>query len=441
MCRNDGNAATVERARLTDVGALAEAVVVRGDAVGATEGMVAVPEAAATNPGDLGTGERIGSPPAAAEAVVAEGASRALGAVPGPAPFSSSHPRRAATKTAIEIDAVRRLGLGRWMSGSTSPLYAVLGALGPRGLRKNTRSTQSGDRHPRVPRRVLGAALLLALVVGGTFAGRLVGLYGPAMASAGGRAATAAPSLVFAAPVPSPSASATPPASTSPLPSVEPESTPTSSPTPIVGPVDINLARNGNLVFSSQITKEMCAPAGLTSALATMGLVKASNTVQRQIEGQIGRWTSYADSHNGGWGPVAMTKALAAYGAPGYVVRTFATRASALRAAGIALSATHEPVLLLAWWGAHTWVMTGYRATGDLVTNPKAVFTGAYVVDPWYPRVSSIWGHVNPPGHFYDMKGLTRNYIAWTRPEGRYPGRDGRWVAVIPTRSLSAIGG
>jgi hypothetical protein len=313
----------------------------------------------------------------------------------------------------------------------------------------NARSTQSGDRRPRVPRRLLAAALLLALVVGGTFAGRLLGLHGPATASAGGRAATAAPSLVFAATVPPPSAAATPPATpaatppatpaASPLPSVTPESTP--SPAPAVGPVDINLARNGIKVFSSQITNEMCAPAGLTSALATMGLVKASNAVQRQIEGRISGWTSYADSHNGGWGPVAMTKALAAYGAPGYVVRTFASRASALRAAGIALSATHEPVLLLAWWGAHTWVMAGYRATGDLATNPKARFTGAYVVDPWYPRVSSIWGHVNPPGHFYDMTGLTRNYIAWTRPEGRYPGRDGRWVAVIPTRSLSAIGG
>ena len=203
-----------------------------------------------------------------------------------------------------------------------------------------------------------------------------------------------------------------------------------------MGPVDINLARNGKAVFSSQITKEMCAPAGLTGALATMGLVKASNAVQRKIEGRIGAWTTYADSHNGGWGPLAMTKALAAYGAPGYVVRTFATRAAALRAAGIALSATHEPVLLLAWWGAHTWVMTGYRATGDLATNAKARFKGAYIVDPWYPRVSSIWGHVNPPGHFYDMKGMTRNYIAWRRPEGHYPGRDGRWVAVIPTRPL-----
>jgi hypothetical protein len=68
MCRNDGTAAAAERARRTDVGALADAVVVRGDAVAATEGMVGVPEAAATSPGDPGTGERIGSPAAAAEA-------------------------------------------------------------------------------------------------------------------------------------------------------------------------------------------------------------------------------------------------------------------------------------------------------------------------------------------------------------------------------------
>jgi hypothetical protein len=306
----------------------------------------------------------------------------------------------------------------------------------------NPRSTQSADRHPRVPRRLLAAALLLVLVVGGTFAGRLLVPNDPSTASTGGLAATAAPSLELAA-VPPPSAAATPPAipAASPLPSVTPKSTPSPTPGPAVGPVDVNLAPNGIKVFSSQITNEMCAPAGLTSALATMGLGKASNTVQRQIEGRISEWTSYADSHNGGWGPVAMTKALAAYGAPGYVVTTFATRTSALRAAGIALSATHEPVLLLAWWGAHTWVMTGYRATGDLATNPKTRFTGAYIVDPWYPRVSSIWGHVNPPGHFYDMKGMTRNYIAWTRPEGRYPGRDGRWVAVIPTRSRSAGGG
>jgi hypothetical protein len=287
----------------------------------------------------------------------------------------------------------------------------------------------------------------MALVAGGALVGRLLGPHEPVIASVGGGAATPVPSLAFASPTPTPSASVSPSptvaASASPIPSLSPSpsATPRPSPTPTIGPVDINLARNGKAVFSSQITKEMCAPAGLTSALATMGLVKASNAVQRRIEGRIGAWTTRADSHNGGWGPLAMTKALAAYGAPGYVVRTFTTRAAALRAAGIAISATHEPVLLLAWWGAHTWVMTGYRATGDLATNPKASFKGAYIVDPWYPRVSSIWGHVNPPGHFYDMKGMTRNYIAWRRPEGRYPGRDKRWVAVIPTRPLPASRG
>ena len=218
------------------------------------------------------------------------------------------------------------------------------------------------------------------------------------------------------------------------------QSSPRPSPEPSRGPVDINLAPNGKVVFLSQITKELCAPAGITSALATMRLVKASNAVQRQINGQIGRWTSYADSHNGGWGPAAMTKALAAYGAPGYVVQTYATRIAALRAAGIALAATHEPVLLLAWWGAHTWVMTGYRATGNLAADPKASVTGAYIVDPWYPRVARSGATSTHPGHFYDMAGMRPTTSHGRGPTVRYPGRDGRWVLVLPTRRLASAG-
>lgn len=291
---------------------------------------------------------------------------------------------------------------------------------------------RSVARSSRARRRALIAAIVVAVVAGGMLVGQAVGGRGPDTAAASGTAPGSTPSSAATAAVVTPSASADA------TPSPVPTATPAPAPTPTPGPVDLNLAPDGQAVFSSQITKEMCAPAGVTSALATMGLVTASNAVQRKIESGIDAWTSYADSHNGGWGPLAMTKALAAYGAPGYVVQTFATRAAALRAAGIALSATHEPVLLLAWWGAHTWVMTGYRATGDLAATPGATFLGAYIVDPWYPRVSSIWGHVNPPGHFYDLAGLKRNYIAWTRPEGRYPGRDGRWVAVIPTIPLPA---
>ncbi len=282
--------------------------------------------------------------------------------------------------------------------------------------------------------RIVGLAFALALSLA---AGALVGT-AFRNASGAARASATLPAVALASPSPSATPTAAP--TISQAPTASPFVSPSPSPTAVAGPVDINLA-NGPAVFSSQLTKELCAPAGLTSALATMGLVKASDAVQRQIESHIKQWWSADDSHNFGWGPLAMTKALAYYGAPGYVVKAFATRDQALRAAGIALSATHEPVLLLAWWGAHTWVMTGYRATGDLAANPKAAFTGAYIVDPWYPRVSSIWGHVQPPGHFYDMAGMIHNYIAWTRPEGRYPTRDGKWVAVLPTQMRPGTNG
>ena len=284
--------------------------------------------------------------------------------------------------------------------------------------------------------RLVGLAIALALAL---VAGALVGTVVRSTSGATAHRTATPPAVGLVSPTPSPTAVPSPTAS--PAPSSSPAPTASPAPTVAAGPVDINLAPNGAAVFDSQLTKELCAPAGLTSALATMGLVKASDAVQRQLESHIKQWWSYDDSHNFGWGPLAMTKALAYYGAPGYVVKAFTTRDQALRAAGIALSATHEPVLLLAWWGAHTWVMTGYRATGDLAANPKAQFTGAYIVDPWYPRVSSIWGHVQPPGHFYDMAGMIHNYIAWTRPEGHYPGRDGKWVAVLPTLTRPAAHG
>jgi hypothetical protein len=306
----------------------------------------------------------------------------------------------------------------------------------------STQPVNSGFRRQDLYRLLVVGGFGLVLGIAGTLALRQIGAPSPAGATTSSGAPAAA-AFALAAPSPQPSPSPTPDASPTapPSPSSTPSPTPKPTPKPSLGPVDLNLAPNGNAVFSSQITKEMCAPAGMTSALAIMHLVKASNAVQRQIESRIHGWTTYADSHNGGWGPLAMTKALAAYGAPGYVVKTFKTRDTALRAAGIALSATREPVVLLAWWGAHTWVMSGYRATGNLALDPKATFTGAYIVDPWYPRVSSIWGHVNPPGHFYNMAGMRRNYIAWTRPEGRYPGRDGRWVVVLPTKALRAVNG
>jgi hypothetical protein len=82
--------------------------------------------------------------------------------------------------------------------------------------------------------------------------------------------------------------------------------------------------------------------------------------------------------------------------------------------------------------------MTGYRATADPAVFDDAQITGAYIEDPWYPRVSTIWGPSDPPGNFEDVAELERNWPfgtnddGWSRLEGAYPDRDDRFVVVLP---------
>jgi hypothetical protein len=108
----------------------------------------------------------------------------------------------------------------------------------------------------------------------------------------------------------------------------------------------------------------------------------------------------------------------------------------AMKDAALALARTSRPVGLLTWWGAHSWVMTGFRADADPLLFPDTfVLKGAFIVDPFYPRVSSIWGQTLGPDTFRDMTAMAHNYIGWKRPEGRYPDRDGKWLLVIPVVS------
>lgn len=208
---------------------------------------------------------------------------------------------------------------------------------------------------------------------------------------------------------------------------------PEPSPPPVRTPVDVRLPADPKGDFASQLTKDWCAPAGIQISLAILDLVDTDPGVQRQIAGRVREWESVRDSRNGEWGPAAMALALAAYGAPGYEIRAYERRDDALRDAAAAIARTGSPVLLLAWRGAHTWVMTGYRADADPLAFGDAKVSGAYVFDPWYPRISSIWGPSDPPGTFQDAAEMRRNFLPWKRPEGRYPDRDGRFIAVVPT--------
>jgi hypothetical protein len=78
--------------------------------------------------------------------------------------------------------------------------------------------------------------------------------------------------------------------------------------------------------------------------------------------------------------------------------------------------------------------MTGYRANADPLIFDDAKVSGAYILDPWYPDVSSIWGPSDPPGTFENLKSLEDNFLPWKRPEGKYASRDGNFIVVIPTQ-------
>jgi hypothetical protein len=243
--------------------------------------------------------------------------------------------------------------------------------------------------------------------------------------------------VVTQAPSPSPT----------PEPTLAPSASPTPSPTPIPRlAVDVNLAPNPDAVFTSQITEKDCAVAGTQMVLTILGLGPQGNAFQTEIHDRIGEWESLSDSLNGGWGPDAVRKALAAYGEPGYREYAYESYTDALRDSARAVTEMNKPVVMFPWWGAHTWVMTGYRADADPTVFDDAVISGAYILDPWFPRTSSIWGPSDPPGNFEDLAELERNWPVyqgppghvsigpgWSRPEGAYPNRDGRFVVLLPT--------
>ncbi len=301
----------------------------------------------------------------------------------------------------------------------------------------------SNRRRRRLPLRRLAAAFLLAVALG-------VGAVWANVLGAGDRfAGLMARVELFLDPPPDrptrPTVTVTePPASTpSPTPrptprrSLPPDATPvpvpTPSPTPVKAPVDRDLVADPEAVFASEITTEWCAPAGVQMTLAVLGLADTSEAFQRTLVSRIDEWEAWADSHNGDWGPAAMVQALEAYGATGYEIRAYDSRAHALADSARAIDATDSPVILLAWRGAHTWVMTGYRATADPSIFSDAKVTGTYILDPWYPRRSSIWGQSDPPGTFQDEAEMKRNFLPWARPEGHYPDRDGKFIVLMPT--------
>jgi len=243
---------------------------------------------------------------------------------------------------------------------------------------------------------------------------------------------------IVSTPAPSTGSASTPagsPAIASVSPSAEATASPAPTPTPRPArkPVNVRIERRPAAVFASEQKATWCAAAAVQIALNVTGPhVDTSRARQARILGLLRDATTRRDSRNGGAGPLGMVATLERLGKTDYALHIHGTRAEALRDAAAAIKRTGHPAILLAWRGAHAWVMTGFRADADPAAFRNARVSGAYIIDPWYPRVSSIWGPSDGPGVFQNAAEMRRNYLPWRRPEGRYPGRDGNFLVIVP---------
>jgi hypothetical protein len=303
-------------------------------------------------------------------------------------------------------------------------------------------------RHRRgpSPRHDLGIAVLLTIAAlaalgtwnlfGGALAAAIdpqasVAIASPPIASEPSAGEPGSSEPIAAAPFATASAApnVTPDPSTAPAASPEPSATPK----PRRVAMNVKVDRNPNGVFISEQLKTWCAASAVQMVLNVNGpRINVTASRQRQIHFTEVSLTTRTDSHNGGVGPLGMVATLNRMGRVKYEFRTYRTRAAAIRVTAKAITTTGHPVIWLAWRGAHAWVITGYRANADPTVFSNAAVSGVYVLDPWYPRVSSIWGPSDPPGTFQDAAEMQRNYLGWKRPDGHYASRDGKFLMIVP---------
>jgi hypothetical protein len=212
---------------------------------------------------------------------------------------------------------------------------------------------------------------------------------------------------------------------------------PVLDPPPKAGRFAIDLYDKGD--FVSQARADWCVPA---SILAMMNMTDGDGDrpmpTQRKLD-RLARSLSTPRLRGAGSEPEGWAGSLNRLGLGPYEVRSERTRAAAIATAARALRLTGRPVGLLIWRGAHAWVMSGFRATADPAYTDDFKVTHVHVLDPWYPRVSSIWGPAKRPDAIIPVRRLAEDYLAWRRPTVRYPEKDGRFVLVVPVAERPAV--
>ena len=235
---------------------------------------------------------------------------------------------------------------------------------------------------------------------------------------------------------PAPRASAqTPPSVAPPTPTPDPSPPQTVEPVfdpPVVphGPFEMDLYHRND--FVTEATKWYCVPAAMLTMINVMSKGADHARATQTSLYRLARKLSTKTLVGKGAEPIGWARGLEQLGFGGFEVGVFATRREAVQAVANAIRLTGRPAGLLAWRGAHSWVVSGFQATRDPAVTDDYLVTGVYIEDVWYPLVSSIWGPSEPPDTLYRVRDLKVDYLKWRRPTRRYPGMDGRYVTILP---------
>lgn len=280
-----------------------------------------------------------------------------------------------------------------------------------------------GTSH-RVASIVPAAALVLAVVVLGT--GLIATTSQPPAGTSARIVASSRPTATLGTLL---ATSAGPSPGATPGPSVTAPPSTTHAPSAAAsGPFSMDLYRKGDYV--GELTKVWCLPAAMQTS---MNIMDPGADTSRQTQARIFSLArSIAPAPDGAAEPEGWAKGLTQLGYGNYQVTEKASIRDAIHLAARQIRATNRPAGLLVWRGAQSWVMSGFSATADPALTDSFLVTAVRIEDVWYPRISTIWGSSRPPDALVPVAALPADYLPWKRPTGRYPGKDGKFVLVVP---------
>jgi len=202
-------------------------------------------------------------------------------------------------------------------------------------------------------------------------------------------------------------------------------------PAPRAGPFSMDLYRRNDHV--PQYNASWCVGASMQMMINLMEPGKPDRTKSTQkglydLARDISPWVETRP----GASVLGWAEGLGEQGYGSFVEMSSESRAEALRIAARQMRLTRKPVGLLVWRGAHAWVMSGFKATGDPAYTDDFEVTAVWVEDPWAGRVSRSWGAGLEAHTLVTATALKSDFVKWAsryRPEY---GNDGAFVIVAP---------